>query len=72
MENIKFYERILDNTMVTLPDRTRRDIFRKVESYKFHLRNLQGSNLHTYNSEFDDLQSDQSTGSAIDIKLVEV
>lgn len=71
MDNIKFYERILDNTKVTLPDRTRRDILRKVESYKFHLHNLQASNLNEYNSEFDDLQSDQSTGSAIGIKLVE-
>lgn len=71
-DNIKFYERILSNKAATIPDRTRIEILNKVHSYKFHLDNLQISNLHTYNPDFDDHKQRQSTGGSPDLKLVEI
>ncbi|WP_349733426.1 tyrosine-type recombinase/integrase [Pseudomonas jessenii] len=50
--NIKFYQRILSNTGKNLPDRTRRDIEKKVSSYRHHLINLDATSLGNHNPEF--------------------
>lgn len=55
-DNIKFYQRILDNTAVTLPVQTKDAILNKIKSYKFHLDNLTLGNFHAHNSDFDDAQ----------------
>lgn len=55
-DNIKFYQRILDNTAVTLPAQTRDAILNKIKSYRFHLDNLTLGNFHAHNSDFDDAQ----------------
>lgn len=53
-ENVKFFQRILDNPKATLPEATRHEIQTKIESYQYHLANLSHSNLHHHNPDFAD------------------
>lgn len=53
-ENVKFYQRILDNPKATLPEATRHEIQAKIVSYQYHLVNLSHSNLHNHNPDFAD------------------
>ena len=53
-QNVRFFQRILDNPKATLPDTTRHEIQMKIESYQYHLANLTHSNLHHYNPDFAD------------------
>lgn len=71
-DNIKFYQRILDNDAVTLPDRTRNEIIRKIKSYRFHLDNLTLSTFHTHHPDFDDTQHQSMEKQGTLISLAEV
>lgn len=53
-DNIKFYQRILDKTGTNLPERTRREIEKKVAAYRHHLDNLDATSLGRHNPEFAD------------------
>jgi hypothetical protein len=53
-ENVKFFQRILDNPKATLPAATYHEIQAKIESYQYHLANLSLSNLHHHNPDFAD------------------
>lgn len=53
-ENIKFYQRILDNPKSMLPEATRYEIQRKIKAYQYHLANLSQSNFHLHNADFVD------------------
>ncbi len=59
-ENVKFYQRILNNPKAMLPDATRYEIQAKIESYQYHLTNLSYSNMHRYNPDFADQAATQS------------
>lgn len=71
-DNIKFYQRILDNDAVTLPDRTRNEIIRKIKSYRFHLDNLTLGTFHTHHPDFDDTQQQRIEKQGTLISLAEV
>lgn len=51
-ENVKFYDRILNNPKAVLPDSARLEIQSKIGSYQKHLANLSQSNLHHHNPDF--------------------
>nr|WP_274603705.1 tyrosine-type recombinase/integrase [Pseudomonas lutea] len=53
-ENVKFFQRILNNPKATLPAATCHEIRAKIESYQYHLANLSLSNLHHHNPDFAD------------------
>jgi len=69
-DNIKFYQRILDKTGANLPDRTRREIEKKVTTYRLHLDNLDATSLGRHNPEFADELTHGTLDRATPLRLV--
>lgn len=47
--NIKFYQRIIDNSGTQLPEKTLRVLLHKIETYQYHLSNLDATSIRRYN-----------------------